>query len=277
MYMRRPIRGFTLLELIVVIAIIGVLSVLILPSFKNALARANDTKLKQFAITLDKKNDIVNKYDFEEGGGLVSKDSNIYSQNNLTLPGSGVTFSTNTYSSSSQYSLLFTAPNIEVVSENYLPKLDNSSFSISVWVKRTAGFGAVESVIFYKGNYSPGNEVFLEFWNDVLCFHFVPAGSNSNCMTSTFLDTNWHHIAVSFDLSTNISKMYLDSKLVSSKTHSTNSLITSNNYPLKLGYSGGGDFRGNIDDLRFFDTAILSGDVARLYAEGMGSGRFANK
>ncbi len=39
---KKQIRGFTLLELIVVIAIVGVLSVIILPSFTTALARSRD-------------------------------------------------------------------------------------------------------------------------------------------------------------------------------------------------------------------------------------------
>ena len=54
--MKINVKGFTLLELIVVVAIIGVLSVILLPSFRTALTKANDTKLKQFAINLDKKN-----------------------------------------------------------------------------------------------------------------------------------------------------------------------------------------------------------------------------
>jgi prepilin-type N-terminal cleavage/methylation domain-containing protein len=39
---KTSLRGFTLLELIVVIAIIGVLSVIIIPSFTTALARSRD-------------------------------------------------------------------------------------------------------------------------------------------------------------------------------------------------------------------------------------------
>jgi prepilin-type N-terminal cleavage/methylation domain-containing protein len=38
------LRGFTLLELIVVIAIIGILSVVVLPSFTGALAKARDSR-----------------------------------------------------------------------------------------------------------------------------------------------------------------------------------------------------------------------------------------
>lgn len=39
---KKTLRGFTLLELIVVIAIVGILSVIILPSFTTALARSRD-------------------------------------------------------------------------------------------------------------------------------------------------------------------------------------------------------------------------------------------
>ena len=56
--MRSSVRGFTLLELIVVIAIIGVLSVIVIPSFATALARSRDAQrivdMKNISGALDR-------------------------------------------------------------------------------------------------------------------------------------------------------------------------------------------------------------------------------
>ena len=81
-----------MLELIVVIAIIGVLSVIILPSFKNALDKANATKVSQNIINTIKRYDVfMAKWEFEEGSGLIAKDTAVNPvdttvQNNATIP-----------------------------------------------------------------------------------------------------------------------------------------------------------------------------------------------
>ncbi len=264
--MRSPVRGFTLLELIVVIAIIGVLSVIIIPSFRTALDRANDTKLKQFAITLDKKNDIINKYDFEEGSGLLSKDSNVYQRNNLTLPGSGVTFSQNTYSSSSAYSLLFDGTSF-VTSQNNLPVIDGKSFSVSVWVKKTQS-DPLKKTLF--GKYSGLNGLVFVFNNNIFA---VERAGFVSCSLPYSSDTNWHHYVFSFNSNSNMGVIYVDSKK-ENQCNMGGVYVGNDTQPIILGPAINATY---MDDLRFFDKDILSSEVQKLYAEGLSSGKFANR
>lgn len=247
-------RGFTLLELIVVIAIIGVLSVIVLPSFKTALSRANDTKLKQFAITLDKKNDITSKYDFEEGSGLVTRDSNIYMQNNLTVPGSGANFSTDTYSSSSQYSMYFNGAARLTSTSNASPVLDNKSFSISFWFKMDS---TANGCMLQKG--APGvarQMVEVCYWLDSM---YVGFGSGL-LLSPNYKVTaqQWHHFAMSYDVSTYLVVAYVDGVRIG-QFNLGGVLSNTGSSPLSVGAypSGSYPFTGYVDDLRFYEGQVI--------------------
>jgi general secretion pathway protein G len=57
-------KGFTLIELIIVITIIGILVGLGLPQFKNATKRAREATLKENLFTLRK---LINQYQVDKG------------------------------------------------------------------------------------------------------------------------------------------------------------------------------------------------------------------
>jgi prepilin-type N-terminal cleavage/methylation domain-containing protein len=256
--MRHHVRGFTLLELIVVIAIIGVLSVIILPSFKNALARANDTKLKQFAITLDKKYDVTTKYDFEEGSGLSAKDTSINQvsntpQNNLIIPGSGVTYSQNTYSSSSQYSLSFGGTAGASSQSKTLPSLDNKSFSISFWFNMNS---SGDGCMLHKGNHALRERLSICYYLDsiyVSAYQFPE--SNFGYKVSP---QQWHHFVMSFDSNTYLAVVYIDSVRVG-QVNFGGVISNSDNYPLVLGKYPNNTFfySGYIDDFRVYENQVI--------------------
>ena len=259
--MNRTLRGFTLLELIVVIAIIGVLSVIILPSFTSALSKANNTKMKQNIINTIKRYDVLAKWEFEEGSGSIAKDTAVNPidntvQNNATIPGSGVTWSANTYSSSSQQSLLFDGTNYLTTVNNTYPKLDNSSFSFSLWFRRTGGFGLNKRFISkWGGGGACGYFIGTFDSNDHLVFYF---GDSSLANTYTAMkDQLWHNLMLSYDIGTSKLVVYLDGKSIGSYNMTCPMSGTNNNPLLIGGYIGGNHFIGNIDDVYYFNDVIV--------------------
>ena len=261
--MRLSVRGFTLLELIVVIAIIGVLSIIILPSFKNALDKANATKVSQNIINTIKRYDVFAKWEFEEGSGLIAKDTAVNPvdntvQNNATIPGSGVSRSNNTYASSSQSSLLFDGTNYLTTVNNTYPKLDNSSFSFSMWLRRTGGFGANSRFLSKWGGGGACGYFIATFSapDDTLGFYF---GDSSTAFTSLSIkDQLWHNLMLSYDVTTSKLVVYVDSKMVGSY-NMTCPLSGTDSNPLVIGgYIGGSNhFIGNIDDVYYFKDVIV--------------------
>lgn len=253
------LKGFTLLELIVVIAIIGVLSVIILPGFKNSLDKANATKVSQNITNTIKKYEVLAKWEFEEGSGLVAKDTAVNpvdntAQNNAVIPGSGVTYSDNTYASSSQKSLLFDGTNFLTTVNNTFPRLDGSSFSFSLWFKRTGGFGAGDRMLITKGTVNASRRrLIVGFRSDQLMVGLYGA----DYLTAVYLtDQNWHNLMFSYDVNTSLLTVYLDSKRIGSYD-TGGPLATTDAEQFRIGTYAGGNFIGNIDDVYYFKDVIV--------------------
>lgn len=277
--MRHHVRGFTLLELIVVIAIIGVLSVVILPSFTSSLAKSKAAKVIVFSTSLDKMYDsMIGRWDIDETSGTTVKDLS-GNNNNGTISGS-ISFSTDTYSSSSGSSLSFNASDgsvrVDIPGAAY-NFIGTQPFSVSMWVKPSSttqiAYGRFISTEapgptgggFVISRTDIDNRVLVGLWNVR-----VYQGVSSNTVLA---DGVWQHLVVVWNGS--VVKIYHNGSL--DKTGSPMSGPTNNgNMPLSFG-SGNGTVIGLMDNIKIYNAALLSGDVQRLYAQGLSSGRFANK
>jgi hypothetical protein len=147
---------------------------------------------------------------------------------------------------------------VEMGSNAALP-VGNSAYTIEAWVKPTqmGNYGIIG-----WGNYQNNNQAnalrltttgLNNYWwsNDLV----APAPIN-------LADGNWHHVAASYDPTTNVRSLYVDGALLSTDQPSvTHAVPNANN--LRIGSTNFGEFfPGSIDEVRVWSVARTAAQIA---------------
>ena len=94
MKLRKNKKGFTIVELVIVIGVIGILSAILIPTFVNLNSKAQDAALKSdlSAVYSSYVADVADGYYGEPTTDGTNKAEKMYGQNEVALSKDGVTF-----------------------------------------------------------------------------------------------------------------------------------------------------------------------------------------
>ena len=134
--------------------------------------------------------------------------------------------------------------------------------TILFWMKRLKITSSIQRIM---GSHD-GYEVKLSADNRLNNDIFAPGNSGFLRSHQAITDSNWHHVAFTFDSSTDISEIYINGQLDVRDSNATGEVL--GRVTMLLGhqneFSGSQHFQGVLDDVRVYDTVLSASEITAL-------------
>jgi prepilin-type N-terminal cleavage/methylation domain-containing protein len=267
---KKTLKGFTLVELLVVVSVIGLLSSIILVAVKGAREKATITKYLQFSVNIYHAlgDEIIGEWAFNEGSGGVVGDTSDYN-NDGTWRGSPSWVANDISQLGTAGN--FTGSNWVVVPSSDSLNITKKELTIEVWIKPDF-FSSIFGTIAYKGNstfllrhrqQNGGNSILFIMWRpDGTWCYFSYAYSD--------MALNWRHLVITYNGS-NI-RGFANGEEFSSSLSCNASFRDNLIEQITIGATdptlGSFRFYGNIDNLRIYTRPLSQAEIQQHYAEG---------
>jgi len=152
-------------------------------------------------------------------------------------------------------------------------RLQPESLTLSAWIKVTPGLNDWGWIAGEGDNY--GLFVDRRYEQNSLIFYYYNGTTwvNISAPLTSLRDSQWHHVAASFDRASGMSKLYVDAQRVSRGRARGSSIVYSRGEGFRIGsMDGSRHFKGIIDDVRLYSKALSSAAIATLSIDGSTGG-----